>query len=190
MRVLKGILLSTVVVSLALTGCSSKKGMVAPSTNPSVSSSQSQGDQRGSGSTSALDSSNALNSNGLQNGVLPNGLTPEQNAFFAKKVVYFSFDSSEIADEDLPILSAHATYLKKNTGAKVTLAGHTDERGTREYNMALGERRAKAVEAYLLTNGVSSKQLDVVSYGKEMPAVEGHTESEWAKNRRVELKEE
>jgi len=84
-------------------------------------------------------------------------------------------------------LNAHAQYLKGNTAAKLQLSGHTDERGTREYNLALGERRANAVARYLVGLGVSADQLSVVSYGKEKPAADGSDEESWAKNRRVEL---
>ncbi|MEQ9511076.1 MAG: OmpA family protein, partial [Alloalcanivorax xenomutans] len=82
---------------------------------------------------------------------------------------------------------AHATYLKNNANAKLRLEGHADERGTREYNVALSERRAQAVQKFLRVQGVSSSQLEVVSYGEEKPAAFGHSEMDWAKNRRVEL---
>jgi len=77
--------------------------------------------------------------------------------------------------------------LNAHANSKVALTGHTDERGTREYNMALGERRAKAVESYLITNGVNANQLEAVSYGKEMPVNAGHNEAAWKENRRVEI---
>ena len=103
------------------------------------------------------------------------------------KLFYFDFDSSALHDSDLDALKAHAYYLSQHPAAHVQVNGHTDERGTREYNMALGERRAKAVAAFLTANGAKAAQLDVVSYGKEKPAVDGHDEAAWAKNRRVEL---
>ncbi len=103
------------------------------------------------------------------------------------RTFYFDFDSSSLSSNDYTALKAHAAYLAKNGSARVKLAGHADERGTREYNMALGERRAKAVAAFLSSNGAKSSQLNTVSYGKEKPAAEGHDEESWAKNRRVEL---
>jgi peptidoglycan-associated lipoprotein len=103
------------------------------------------------------------------------------------KTFHFAFDSSTIATSDYDTLKAHALYLSKNPSAHVLVAGNTDERGTREYNMALGERRAKAVAAFLTSNGASSSQLEEVSYGEEKPVATGHTEDDWAQNRRVDL---
>ncbi|MDX4007538.1 OmpA family protein [Pseudomonas aeruginosa] len=91
------------------------------------------------------------------------------------------------AVEAMRALDVHAKDLK-GSGQRVVLEGHTDERGTREYNMALGERRAKAVQRYLVLQGVSPAQLELVSYGKERPVATGHDEQSWAQNRRVELK--
>lgn len=102
--------------------------------------------------------------------------------------VYFDFDKSNIRPDAYEILKAHAAYLSANPAVKVRLEGHADERGTREYNLALGERRGKAVANYLSANGASSSQLEVVSYGEERPIAEGHNEAAWAKNRRVEIK--
>lgn len=104
-----------------------------------------------------------------------------------RKVVYFDFDQSVIKPEDKVTLDAHAGYLINNASAVIRLAGHADERGTREYNVALGERRANAVKRYLTLKGVSSSQLSTVSYGEERPAKRGHDESSWSMNRRVEL---
>lgn len=103
------------------------------------------------------------------------------------RLVHFDYDSSDLSSEDLQTLQAHAQYLSQNPNAKVLLAGHADERGTREYNMALGERRANAVLAFLSSNGAKSSQLDSVSYGKEKPLNDGHDEGSWAENRRVEI---
>lgn len=103
------------------------------------------------------------------------------------KVFHFDYDSSSIADNDKLALRAHATYLSKNPSARVRVEGNTDERGTREYNMALGERRAKSVAAFLTSNGAKSSQLEVISYGEEKPVATGESEEAWAQNRRVEL---
>jgi len=105
----------------------------------------------------------------------------------SKKVVYFDYDSSSIHSEDRAIIQAHANYLSQHPGTKVTLEGHTDERGTREYNIGLGERRANAVKQMMLLMGVSSSQISTVSYGEERPAALGHDESAWHLNRRVEI---
>lgn len=103
------------------------------------------------------------------------------------KTFYFGYDDANLQSDAISSLKAHAAYLSKNSSARVQVNGHADERGTREYNMALGERRAKAVAAFLAGNGASSSQLEVVSYGEEKPAVAGEGDEAWAKNRRVEL---
>jgi peptidoglycan-associated lipoprotein len=104
------------------------------------------------------------------------------------RVIYFDFDSYAVKDEFRPIVEAHARLLKANSGAKEVAEGHTDERGGSEYNLALGQKRAEAVVKQMELLGVGESQLEAVSYGKERPAVDGHDESAWAKNRRVELR--
>lgn len=103
------------------------------------------------------------------------------------RVFYFGTNLSDITAIAYGGLNAHAAYLKENAGQRLQLSGHTDERGTREYNLALGERRANAVARYLVSQGVNSSQISVVSYGKEKPAADGSNEEAWSKNRRVEL---
>lgn len=102
---------------------------------------------------------------------------------------YFEFDSSDLKPEAMRALDAHAKVLQA-TGVRVVLEGHADERGTREYNMALGERRAASVQRYLSMQGVSPAQLELVSYGEERPAVMGSGDESWAQNRRVELRQQ
>jgi len=111
----------------------------------------------------------------------------DPDSVLAKKVVYFDFDSSRIHEEDMAAVNAHAAYLAANPNARVKLEGHGDERGSREYNVALGERRAQSVEQILKLQGVGNRQISVVSYGEERPAVIGHDESAWRYNRRVEI---
>jgi peptidoglycan-associated lipoprotein len=105
----------------------------------------------------------------------------------AARIVYFDFDKSEIRPEFNQMLIEHARALTRNASVKVRLEGHTDERGSREYNIGLGERRAQAVRRVLLLQGVTEAQLSTVSYGEEKPAVAGSSEEAWAKNRRVEI---
>ena len=102
-------------------------------------------------------------------------------------VFYFDFDRSELQPRARTLLAGHARYLRDHPRERITIEGHTDERGTREYNLALGERRAAAVRSYLQSLGVRSSQLSTVSYGEERPVDPGHTESAWAKNRRAVL---
>ena len=102
-------------------------------------------------------------------------------------IVYFGFDKYDIQPEFAQMLDAHAAFLRDNPSYKVVVEGHADERGTPEYNIALGERRANAVKMYLQGRGVNADQISIVSYGKEKPAVLGHTEDAYAKNRRAVL---
>jgi peptidoglycan-associated lipoprotein len=110
-----------------------------------------------------------------------------QGGLLVKRIVYFDFDSAEIKGEGTDIVAAHAKYLAGHTGTRVRLEGHTDERGSREYNIGLGERRAQAVRRALLLQGAADGQISTVSYGEERPAAAGHDEASWAKNRRVEI---
>lgn len=103
------------------------------------------------------------------------------------RVVYFAYDSYDVAEQDRDLITAHANYLAANPSVSLRLEGHADERGSREYNIALGDRRNGAVKRMLELQGVSPGQITMVSYGEENPAVEGHDESAWSLNRRVEL---
>ena len=105
----------------------------------------------------------------------------------SQRTVYFAFDSSRVEEDNRSIIEAHALWLARNPGASVTLEGHADERGTREYNVALGERRANSVRQLMALTGASGGQIRTISYGEERPAVEGHDESAWRFNRRVEI---
>ncbi|HTT03474.1 MAG TPA: peptidoglycan-associated lipoprotein Pal [Steroidobacteraceae bacterium] len=110
-----------------------------------------------------------------------------QTGLLAKRLIYFDFDSSEIKGEGTDIVAVHAHYLAANPNVHVRLEGHTDDRGSREYNIGLGERRAQAVRRALLLQGASDAQITTVSYGAERPVDAGHDEAAWAKNRRVEI---
>jgi len=99
--------------------------------------------------------------------------------------IFFAFDKSDITAESQATLQKQAQLLSANPSVSVTIEGHCDERGTREYNLALGERRANATKQALIALGVSASRLNTISYGKERPAVPGHDESAWAQNRRA-----
>ncbi len=105
----------------------------------------------------------------------------------AATTFYFDFDQSNLSSNSVDDLQLHASYLSSNSNASVRLEGYADERGTREYNVALGERRGNAVMKFLVVNGVAANQIEVVSYGEEKPLDSGHNEAAWAANRRVEL---
>ena len=108
-------------------------------------------------------------------------------AMQAGTIVYFDYDRAEIKPEYVAIVTAHAKYLNGGADRKVRLEGHSDERGSREYNIGLGERRAQAVRRALMLQGVTEAQITTVSYGEERPAVQGSDEAAYSKNRRVEL---
>ena len=111
----------------------------------------------------------------------------DANALISKRVVYFDFDRSDVKDDFRAIVAAHGKYLAGNSDARVTLEGHADERGTREYNIALGERRIAAVQRILTLQGASSAQINSISYGEERPAALGHDDDAWSLNRRAEF---
>lgn len=124
---------------------------------------------------------------GAQSGDAAADASAADQDLLAERKVYFDFDRSEILADYKDILKAHATYLMANPSASVMIEGHCDERGTREYNMALGERRAFSVLQFLTLQGVSKSQISTVSFGEERPDVEGHDESAWKWNRRAVL---
>lgn len=105
----------------------------------------------------------------------------------SRRVIYFEYDSYDVLPEYVSIVNAHANYLASNSGRSVTLEGHADERGSSEYNIALGEQRARAVAKLMTLQGVSEEQIQIVSFGEEKPSTGGHDESSWQQNRRVEI---
>ncbi len=111
----------------------------------------------------------------------------DSDSCLRQRVVYFDFDHAEIKPEFQAQIACHAAYLRQFPGARVTLEGNADERGTREYNLGLGERRGNAVSSAVGAAGASSSQLNVVSYGEERPTCKDHNEGCWQKNRRVEI---
>lgn len=135
-----------------------------------------------------MDSANSgANTAGMNSGANTNGNQMSNASMPDVRTIYFAFDKDTIRPEFESVLMGHAQYLKANTSANVVLEGHADERGTREYNLALGERRAKQVATYLMVQGVSAAQIDTVSYGEEKPLAIGKTEAEYSQNRRVEI---
>lgn len=191
------------VLGLALSGCSSKGGVqgegdpnaggLGPGGVPGAGGPKinryGQGGEGGYGNGGAYGSGGA---GGYGRGASGSGLTgdPElDNATgpLAKRVVYFMYDSEEVQPEYRAVVSAHASYLASHPDRNVVLEGHADERGSPEYNVGLGERRAQAVARMMQLQGAANGQIQVVSYGEEKPAESGHDESSWQQNRRVEL---
>jgi peptidoglycan-associated lipoprotein len=161
---------SAVVMSLTLAGCASSGKKNAPPPPAPINN-------------SGMSGYGASDSNVSGTGLGGVGLADLAN----KKTVYFEYDSSDLTAEGQSVASAWAKYLAANPSARVRLEGNTDERGTREYNVSLGERRGNAVQAALTSGGASASQLSVVSYGEERPVAPGHDESAYAQNRRVDI---
>ncbi len=117
----------------------------------------------------------------------PLSLLDDPNSPLYNKIVYFDYDTAEIPASASELLRTHAAYIYRTPGVSVALEGHTDERGTRDYNLALGDRRADAVQRFLVAEGVPPEKLRPLSYGEERPAEPSTSERAWALNRRVEL---
>lgn len=165
--------LLTLIISLVgLAGCSSKGDIDENALGTSASGAGAQG---GAASYGA----------GANGGVGSRSSGIPSSPAELVKVVYFDFDQDTIREEYREQVVAHALYLKNNPQASLTIEGHCDERGTREYNLALGERRGKAVRNFLLLEGVSSGQIQVVSYGEERTENPDHSEEAWSQNRRA-----
>ena len=165
-----------------LAGCSSTKLDDAPVESRNVPADGSTAGAAGGAGSGTAQSNVATVDLSKQGGGAAAGL-------LAQRTVFFDFDSFVVKDEYRPMLEAHAKVLSANRSKRMTLEGHTDERGGREYNLALGQKRADAVLRTLVLLGVQDGQLEAVSFGEEKPAVQGSDEAAWAKNRRVELKD-
>lgn len=146
------------------------------------------GDQAGGGTTSGYnDGGLDANAQGGGGQIGADDARTAAERQLTNNVVYFEYDSSSIKAEYQAVVDAYARYLVANPASKVRLEGHTDERGTREYNVSLGERRANAVRDALAAAGVTAAQVSVLSYGEERPAASGHDEAAYSQNRRVQI---
>ncbi|AIX74415.1 MAG: peptidoglycan-associated lipoprotein Pal [Mixta calida] len=168
-KVLKGLMLALPVIAVA--ACSSHKNNNNDQTN-------------GMGADGAYGSGNGMNGGNMSS---DEQARLQMQQLQQNNIVYFDLDKYDIRSDFAQMLDAHAAFLRSNPSYKVTVEGHADERGTPEYNIALGERRANAVKMYLQGKGVSADQISIVSYGKEKPAVLGHDEAAYSKNRRAVL---
>jgi peptidoglycan-associated lipoprotein len=173
--------------ALMLLGCGTS-GEVEDATDGGVSSSSSAGSDS-SATTSGVGSGDTSGGEamGAQDAGFSGDPLDDPSSLLAKRVIYFDFDKSDIKGDFRAVIQAHAEYLANNSAVSITLEGHADERGTREYNIALGERRANAVQRMMTLQGASASQVRVVSYGEERPAALGHDEDAWALNRRAEF---
>lgn len=174
-----------VLIAIAfLTGCPAQ-----PPKDDSGSETSRTTDRTDSIQTGKLDGSDNTQSKMLSGGDEPyrKDAINDVTSPLSHQVIYFDFNASEIKSEYRDLVTWHGRYLASNSDMKVRLEGHTDERGSREYNIALGDRRAQAVSRVLLFQGASKDQIEVISYGEEKPVGLEHTEAAWSKNRRVQL---
>jgi peptidoglycan-associated lipoprotein len=171
---LKKLLISVFVYAFVLTGCST--------TGDSKSGDDVQVEDRGADTGGDASTTGMPGAGAFQGDPLDNPASP-----LSTRIIYFEYDSSEIRSEYQDIILAHGQYLAEHQDKSITLEGHTDERGSREYNIGLGERRAQSVRRLLLFQGAADRQVQVVSYGEENPVAEGHDESSYSANRRVEF---
>jgi peptidoglycan-associated lipoprotein len=164
--------------ALMLAACAHKPPKPTPGENAAA---------QGNGAESAGAAGANSNEGAGANGGAGQEIGGPDAGLLAKRTIYFDFDSSEIKGEGTDIVAAHAKYLSMHPDIHVRLEGNTDERGSREYNIGLGERRAQAVRQALLLQGAADSQISTVSYGAERPVDPGHNEAAWAKNRRVDI---
>jgi peptidoglycan-associated lipoprotein len=184
-------ILALAISATILTACSSTDEQDASLTDGSQSGAAGINDASTSGFSSGSGISGSEMGSGSGSGFgSAGGMGPEfsdPNNPLSKQTIYFMLDSSQVQQDFVPVVAAHSQYLLANPGQHIVLEGHGDERGSREYNIALGEQRAKAVASMMKVQGVNEGQLEIVSYGEEKPAAFGHDESSWELNRRVEL---
>ena len=171
------------IIAAALAGCSTTPTTEAPvedrgtagATAPGAGGAQTGGAQSGGVTGSQV------------GGAQGAAALRDPNSILSKRSVYFDFDSFVVKDEFKPLVEAHARYLQQNANARMTIQGNTDERGSREYNIALGQKRADAVKRMMTLLGARDNQIETVSFGEERPKNPGHDESAWAENRRDDI---
>jgi len=180
--------------SLAVAGCGGRKAVVDEAEVEVETVETVEGLAGADGaSASALDDadtdSEALGDSATGGGVSAAAVAADRgdDPLLAERVVYFEYDSSRLSDQAKAVVRAHARNLVLNPGGQLILEGHADERGTREYNLALGEDRAKSVADLMQAEGVRISRIQAISYGEERPVALGHDESAWGLNRRVEI---
>ncbi|HJU24325.1 MAG TPA: peptidoglycan-associated lipoprotein Pal [Casimicrobiaceae bacterium] len=172
-------LLFVAFIAVALVGCSSTPTTEAPVEDHGTSGTTAPG--AGGAQTGGAQGGNVSGSN--------MGADELHNpaSILSKRSVYFDFDSFVVKDEYRPLVEAHARYLSSHPNARMTIQGNTDERGSREYNIALGQKRADAVKRMMVLLGAKDGQIETVSFGKEKPKNPGHDEAAWAENRRDDI---
>jgi len=168
-----------VLVALAAAACASKETRTEPSVTDRSTAVPSTSAQGGASTTQRATPSQAMSGNPLN----------DPNSPLSKRSVYFDFDSNAVKDEYRGLVQAHSRYLASDKrDARIRIEGNCDERGSREYNLALGQRRAEAVKQIMTVLGVNGGRIETISYGEEKPVATGHDENAWAQNRRADIK--
>lgn len=175
------------ILTLSVAACSTNVKTRDGGADPAISPGAGQnGAQVGAISGGALDDGHMLEGRSYKVSYEKGAIDDPGNILY-NKIIYFDFDSSDIREDYVELVKHHGKYLALHADASIRLEGHTDERGSREYNIALADRRAQAVKKLLLFQGASNDQITIISYGEEKPAVMGHDEESWSLNRRAEL---
>ena len=176
--------LAAALFAIVLAGCQSP-----PTTAPVEDKSSAADPAAGAAGTSGATTTGTQAGGVTGNTTGSAGANPlkDPNNILSKRSIYFEFDSFTVSDQYKPIVEAHAKYLQANRNARVSLQGHADERGSREYNIALGQKRADAVKRMMNVMGVQETIVETVSFGEEKPRNQGHDEASWAENRRVDI---
>jgi peptidoglycan-associated lipoprotein len=187
-NILTVMMIATLVGSLA--ACT-PKGTTKPDADTGADGSEAAGGEGAGGVTAGgIGADGGLGGTALEGGKLVSyeqGAIDNPDNVLYEKIVYFGYDSNEVGDKYVELVKHHGKYLSFNPAAMITLEGHADERGTREYNVALAERRAIAVKQLMLYEGAGNDQIKIVSYGEEKPVAFGHDDESMSLNRRVEI---
>jgi len=181
------------VLAVFVSACATTQDEVLEDGPPITDQSQTEGatgggETGGGAVTSGVEGGGEGSMSALPGGEMsPAEMLEQADGPLANRTIYFEFDSASLTDESIAILEKHGSFIAANPEVSVRLEGHADERGSREYNIGLGDRRAQSVRRVLLFQGAATNQIDTVSYGEERPVDPGHNEEAWARNRRVEL---
>ncbi|MGE5169996.1 MAG: peptidoglycan-associated lipoprotein Pal [Rudaea sp.] len=176
-------ILLVAIIAVAVAGCSTTPTTEAPVEDRGTAGATAPG---GAGAETGGAQSGGVTGSQL-GGAQGAAALRDPNSILSKRSIYFDFDSFVVKDEFRPLVEAHARYLQQNRNARMTIQGNTDERGSREYNIALGQKRADAVKRMMLLLGATDNQIETVSFGEERPKNSGHDESAWAENRRDDI---
>lgn len=191
-------LAATVTAALVLAGCSSTPENTSPVEDRTAATGATTGNNAGASTSgvgagasttgTSIQGSAAGNATGNQGASGADSSLRDPRSPLSRREIFYDFDSFVVKDEYKPLLEAHAAYLKRNRNARITVEGNTDERGSREYNLALGQKRAESVKRVLALLGVNEAQVETVSFGEEKPRDATANENGWAQNRRCDLR--